>query len=199
MSFFSSIGKALKKVVKAVPNAIVKPITSGIGAILGGPVGGAIGGAIGTAALKQPEPFDYANYSYKVGEQYAMQNIQPIPLYGAGMAGTSLLPTIARAAYGLIRGTTGKILKVVLPSGKTVTRRKAAQLIKRVGLEAGALALGIGVVEAAQLLLDDQASPRRRRGITGAQLANARRVVCTINRMHKSLGCSTTRRRTSCR
>jgi len=115
---------------------------------------------------------------------------------GAGMAGR-----------GIARTATGRISSIVLASGQRFSRKSAAALIRKVGLEAAAVALGIGVVEAAEILLaDSQAQARRRRGrgITAAQLRNAKRVNCTVKRMAADLGCGvratpTRRRKTSCR
>lgn len=113
----------------------------------------------------------------------------------------SSVGALARTAGGLLRTSTGRISSIVLPSGVKYSRRKAATLLKRVGLEVGAAALGISLVQAAELLLADAQAPRRRRGISAANLRNAKRVNCAIRRMHADLGLSKTapRRRTSCR
>lgn len=143
----------------------------------------------------------------------------PIPMWGPGgnpfaATGGTVMPgagsmsalvpiggIIAKGAVGLVRGAAGKILRVITPTGQSVSRRKAAAYIKRFGFEAGAVALGITAIEAAQLLLDDASTPRRRKGISYAQLRNAKRVACTISRMARDLNVkpAPARRRTSCR
>jgi hypothetical protein len=114
-------------------------------------------------------------------------------------AGMSAIGQVARLAPGIIRTATGRISSIVLPTGTKFSARKAASLIRRVGLEAAAAALGVGVVQVAEILLTTQHT-RRRRGISYAQLRNAKRVSCTIARMARDLNVKpATRRRTSCR
>lgn len=138
---------------------------------------------------------------------------QPVP--GAGTM--SLVATTGSAAgfpvvrsaltglAGVLRTATGRISSVVLPSGQKFSRRRAAALIRKFGMEAAAVALGIGVVEAAEILLaDSQASGRRsRRGISGAQLANAKRVnrkiMCMARDLESTCKRAPARRKPSCR
>ena len=139
------------------------------------------------------------------GAPYVSGSIIPpggtMSLLTTAMSGAGALTRLASGGRGLIRTTTGRISSILLPSGVKYSRRKAASLLKRVGLEVGAAALGITLVEAAELLLADAQAPRRRRGITAANLRNAKRVNCAIRRMHADLGLAKTapRRRTSCR
>lgn len=121
-------------------------------------------------------------------------------LPAAGMAG---IGAIARmGGRGLIRTTTGKISKIMLPSGQVFSRKNAASLIRRVGFEAAAVALGITVVEAAELLLADSQTRRRGRGITAAQVRNARRTTRMVCNLARDLGVKAApvrRRKTTCR
>lgn len=109
---------------------------------------------------------------------------------------------IVRYAPGILRTVTGRISSIVLPSGQKYSAKRAASLIKSVGLQAAAAALGVGVVEVAEILLS-QTGPgarRRRRGISYAQLRNAKRVACTISRMARDLNVKpATRSRGTCR
>ena len=106
---------------------------------------------------------------------------------------------VQRYAPGIWRTVTGRIGGVTLPSGQRYTTKRAAQLIRSVGLQAAAAALGIGIVEVAEVLLQSQ-KPRRRRGISYAQLRNAKRVACTVSRMARDLGVKpATRSRGTCR
>lgn len=107
----------------------------------------------------------------------------------AGMAGR--FGTIA----GIIRGASGKILRVVLGNGRIISRKKAVLLAKQIGLGAAATFLGISAVELAEMVLDETTTRRRRRGITARDLANAKRVNCKVANMAKTLGCKPTTRR----
>ena len=125
-------------------------------------------------------------------------NVSLLP--AAGMAG---IGAVARmGGRGLMRTTTGRISRILLPSGQAFSRKDAASLIRRVGFEAAAIALGITVVEAAEILLTDSKSRRRGRGITAAQVRNARRTTCAVARLARDLGVKAApvrRRKTSCR
>lgn len=90
-------------------------------------------------------------------------------------------------AIGVIRSATGKILRVIMPGGRSVSRKNAVALIKRVGIDAAAVALGISAVEAAQMLLDDVTTKRRGRGLSAANIRTAKRVCRTISSMQRSL------------
>lgn len=115
----------------------------------------------------------------------------------------SALPAIGRAVVGggLVRTVSGRASSVILASGQRFSRAKAVALLRRVGLDVGAAALGITLVEAAELLLTSSRAGRRRRGITGAQLATTKRTICTLKRMVSDLGISRApvRRRKTCR
>jgi len=116
-----------------------------------------------------------------------------------GMTGGNVIRYAGSAVPGIIRTVTGRISSIVLPSGQKYSAKRAASLIRSVGLQAAAAALGIGIVEVAELLLSQQ-RPRRRRGISYAQLRNAKRVACTVSRMARDLGVKpATRSRGTCR
>lgn len=181
MSLFSSIGKIFKKIVRPLAS-VVAPL------LLPGPVGAVAGSLFlpGAISGRRPTPdfsvFDAGRATPAVNTQMARAGLFP-----------SALPTVMRAGagvvVGIIRTARGAISRIVLPSGQSFSRKKAAALIKRVGFEAAAIALGITVFEAAEILLAETTGRRRRRGITGAQLASAKRVNCTIKRMAADLGC----------
>ena len=123
-------------------------------------------------------------------------SLQTIPAMGS-------IGAVARmGGRGLMRTTTGRISRILLPSGQAFSRKDAASLIRRVGFEAAAIALGITIVEAAEILLTDSKSRRRGRGITAAQVRNARRTTCAVARLARDLGVKAApvrRRKTSCR
>lgn len=121
-------------------------------------------------------------------------------------AGMSALPTIARgvggalarATPGIVRTSTGRISSVVLASGRRFSRKQIGTFIRTVGdIATAAAILGITLQDAADVVMT---KTRRRRGITAAQLANAKRVSCTISRMARDLGVKpAAARRTRCR
>lgn len=123
-----------------------------------------------------------------------------------GSTGMSALPTIgrtvggalARSAPGVYRTVTGRLSSVVLGSGRRFSRRQIGTFIRTVGdIATAAAILGISLQDAADVVTS---KTRRRRGISAAQLANAKRVACTISRMARDLNVKpATRRRTSCR
>lgn len=114
-------------------------------------------------------------------------------------AGGALARTVG-GGRGIVRTTTGRISSIVMPSGQRFSRKNAASLIRRVGFEAAALALGIGAIEAAEILLaDNQAAKRRRsRGVSGADMRCATRTMRRVKSLACQLGIKSTapRRRT---
>lgn len=123
----------------------------------------------------------------------------------------ALIPTVGRAIatralggvgrIGIATTTTGVIRGVGTASG-FVTRRRMVQLAKTIGLEAAAAALGITIVQLAQAVGDEQRRPRRRRGLSGRDIATTRRTIRMIKSMACAAGISTTavaRRRKTCR
>lgn len=155
-------------------------------------------------AKSQPNPIPI----YQQGDPMAFRGVGTTAfgggIGGAALGGMSALPgiggAIVRAGAGILRTTTGKISSVVLASGQKISRKKAASFIKRFGFEAGAAALGITAIEAAQLLLDDAQTPRRRRGLTYKQIQSARRTACMVSKMARDLNVKPAPRRTgTCR
>lgn len=114
----------------------------------------------------------------------------------AGQAGR-FMTGIGRRAPGAYYTSAGKLSSVVLATGKSMSAREIGSFIRFVGdIALAASILGISMQDAADVVTRKR---RRRRGITGPQLASAKRVICTINRMSKELNCKPTTRRTSCR
>jgi hypothetical protein len=126
------------------------------------------------------------------------------PIVGA-LNTMSLPATISRIGGslvgGVIRTATGKISSVVAPSGRKFSRKQAVALLKRAGdIATGAALMGISSQDAAEMIL--QTPPRRRRGITAAQVANARRTTRMVKKLATDLGCCRTtpvRRKSPCR
>jgi hypothetical protein len=125
----------------------------------------------------------------------------PIPVFETGPGGTPV-PVNGQSSGALEFTRTGLIRNVIV-NGRRVSRKNAAALIRKQGIEIGARALGLSLTQAAQVVLQQSSRPRRRRGITGRQITEARRVMNTINTFGKALGCTTrrapARRKAACR
>lgn len=125
---------------------------------------------------------------------------QPIPVFEAGPGGT---PVPVNGTTGALEFTRTGLIRNVIVNGRRVSRKNAAALIRKQGIEIGARALGLNLTQAAQVVLQQSSRPRRRRGITGRQITEARRVMNTINTFGKALGCTTrrapARRKAACR
>jgi len=99
------------------------------------------------------------------------------------------------AAGNLILSSTGRILSVVTATGARIGRKRAVAIAKSIGLQAGAAALGIGIVEMATMVTDEVGRPRRRRGITARDFSTTRRTLTKIKTMHAMLPTRSTARR----
>lgn len=155
-----------------------------------------------------PQQLGFPTISRKALSAPAMPSRRMVPPTPPGgrmsiiaAAGMSGLPAVVRGGAGLARTATGRIGRIFLPSGASVSKRDAASLIRRVGFDAAAVALGITVVEAAELFLQESSRRRRGRGITAAQVRNARRTTCMVARLARDLGvkAAPVRRRKTCR
>lgn len=156
-----------------------------------------------------PNPVKLPTISPKIFKTPALPRRQPVTPPGGG--NVSLIPAaggmagigaIARmGGRGLMRTTTGRISKIMLPSGQVFSRKNAASLIRRVGFEAAAVALGITAIEAAEILLADSQTRRRGKGITAAQVRNARSTTRRVACLARDLGikAAPVRRRKTCR
>lgn len=84
------------------------------------------------------------------------------------------------------RTATGRISSVML-GNRRVSRRDIASLLRRIGdIATGAAIVGISLQDAADIVISS--SKRRRRGITAAQVRNARRTACMVSRLARDLG-----------
>ena len=111
-----------------------------------------------------------------------------LPALGAGVA--RLIPGLgaaAGAAVGVIRAVGGRILGFMLPSGMKVTRKAAVNLAKQIGIVGAASALGAGVEDVAEAILQEDKAPRRGRGISPAQMRVTLRTIGKVERAHKKI------------
>ena len=123
---------------------------------------------------------------------------QPINVFERALGGlaTAVSGTAQASPLGAAVGVAGAVLSPAL-------RRKAVAFAKSFGIQLAATIFGISLIDMASLVANPP--KRRRRGITAAQLANARRVNCKIQTMAKTLGMTCSgraaprRRKTTCR
>lgn len=133
------------------------------------------------------------------------QVLQPIPVFDTPtVTGPGGVPMAQRmGSGGALEFTTTGLIRSVIVNGRRISRKNAASFIRKAGMDVGAQGLGISVQQAAMIILQQSSRPRRRKGISGAQITQAKRVINTINSMSKQLGCTTrrapARRKTSCR
>lgn len=115
-----------------------------------------------------------------------------LPALGTlGRAGMQMLTgagAVVAAGAGLLRSAAGRIVGFMV-GGRRISRKQGVALAKKVGLEAGAAALGVSAVELAQAVLEEEASGggRRGRGVTAAQLRTTRRTMRVVSRMHSQI------------
>lgn len=96
------------------------------------------------------------------------------------MAMLPRIPGITTTGLTLRTAMRALLASISARVGQRVTVANVVALVKRVGVEATALALGITAAEVLQLYMMGTVKRRRRRGITGRQISNAR---STIRRM----------------
>ena len=114
------------------------------------------------------------------------------------MSAFGAIPSTGMAAIGQIAGLAGRV------AISAANKRKILRVVKAVGIQTAATVLGLELATVAQVVANP---PRRRRkGITGAQLANAKRVnravLCMANDLKSSCGAPARRaprRKTTCR
>jgi len=197
----TAISQTIKRVAPSLPG-ISRITDQDIQAIINRPATGA------PPPIALPPPVSLPSISRAVLSTPALPRRQMIPPGGGNVslipaAGMASVGALARmGGRGLIRTTTGRISRIMLPSGQVFSRKNAASLIRRVGFEAAAVALGITVFEAAELLLADSQTRRRGKGITAAQLRNAKSTTCRVRNAARVLGIKSTtapRRKPSCR
>lgn len=123
----------------------------------------------------------------------------PVPGKTVEFGAMSMIaPTAGMASVTAVANLAGRALFTA------AVKRKILRVVRAVGIQTAATILGLGIADVAQVVANP---PRRRRkGITGAQLANAKRVNRAVMSMANELSCScaktprrTYRRKTACR
>jgi len=136
-------------------------------------------------------PPGYQLPSMDVLKTPALPRSTPMSAFGA-------IPSTGMAAIGQIAGLAGRV------AISAANKRKILRVVRAVGIQTAATILGLELATVAQVVANP---PRRRRkGITGAQLANAKRVnravLCMANDLKTSCGAParrTYKRKTTCR
>jgi len=94
------------------------------------------------------------------------------------------LPTAGMAAIGQIAGLAGRV------GFSAANKRRIIRVVREVGIQGAAVALGLQLADVAQVVANPP--KRRRKGISGAQLANAKRVnravMCMAKQLQSSCG-----------
>jgi hypothetical protein len=103
---------------------------------------------------------------------------------GAGIAARG----ISRMAGNLVLSASGRIRGLMTQAGQFLSARRVMSGAKVLGLAGAASALGVGVDQLAQIVLQESTRHRRRgRGISASDLRRTRRTVRAITRMHRDL------------
>jgi len=150
------------------------------------------------------QPYDPGYYptGYQIPQE--TRDVLSTPALPAPTGGGGLMAGASGGTGYLEYTTTGKVRSVVKNGRRVATRRKAAAFIRKYGFEISASAFGLSMQQLAKIVLDDQMTPRRRRGLSYKQIQQAKRVIRTVKSMSSALGSCTTRRsparrKTSCR
>lgn len=139
-------------------------------------------------------PYDPGYSSMPAGYEVPPMSVLSAPALPAPNGGGYPVAASAGGAGALEYTSTGKVRSVVRGGRRIATRRKAAAFIRKYGYEMSATAFGLSMQQLAKIILDDQMTPRRRRGLSYKQIQQAKRVIRTVKSMSSSLGSCTTRR-----
>lgn len=170
-----------------IPNILSKVATS---IAPGQPTGGLIFNPNTGMWEAKPTP----GYAGNVPLEILKQPVQPALTTEFGSM-SLLAPVAGMASVTAVANLAGRALFTA------AVKRKILRVVRAVGIQTAATILGLEVAQVAEVVANP---PRRRRkGITGAQLANAKRVNRAVMSMAKELSCScapaprrTTRRKT---
>lgn len=93
---------------------------------------------------------------------------------------------------GPVKNAMGRVTGIMSKAGRYFPMAKVRSLIKSIGLDAAALALGITVANLAMSYADSKPTRRRGRGISAADVRRTCRTLGQINRIQARLkGCTT--------
>lgn len=176
---FGILAKAVPVVAKAVLGGAKKATASNL---VGG-VSAAAGVVRGAPQLGMPLPGVRAPTGPAGGGQ--------VQAYRGGVPAR-----YANVPPGPVRAASGRVSGIMSKTGRFFPMAKVRSLIKSIGLDAAALALGITVANLAMSYADSKPTRRRGRGISAADVRRTCRTLGQINRIQARLkSCTTT---TSC-
>lgn len=130
----------------------------------------------------------------------ALMGPPAVPDYGGGMIQTAgATGTFARGAAaavgGAVRATGRRAAKLVI-QGRRVSLAQLKRLVRSLGPEAVAVALGLSVANLASIMFDmEPKTARRRRGISYADIARTRRTLRKFASMQSMIACAPARSR----
>lgn len=116
-----------------------------------------------------------------------------LPALG-GLVGRALPSMFGGAVVGAIGGAVVRGGRMIATAIGNISRKRVVAIAKTLGIQAAATALGIGAVEVAQMVLDEQGHKRRGGGVTGAQLRTTRKTMRKVMGMARTIrsACSET-------
>lgn len=183
LSAQADIGGSVLGVANPRTNAVVGAVTS-----LFGPEAGGLAGAIGATLTDQPTIYDDSGNVISGGS--GSGGTMPVVLGGA----VRMIPTVLANAIGKIAnvfGITAAGARNPMAYAARVWASLSAWAAKNPGLSLISLltSLGLTVEEAAHFLAwgSTKKKKRHRRGISAANLRNARRTLRTIVKMYHQL------------
>lgn len=169
-------------------------VTGILGRVLSIAPGQPTGGLVFNQKTGEWEAAPTPGYAGNVPLEILKTPVQPSKTVEFG-AMSMIQPTASMASVTAVANLAGRAIFTA------AVKRKILRVVRAVGIQTAATILGLGIADVAQVVANP---PRRRRkGITGAQLANAKRVNRAVMNMANELSCScaktprrTTRRRT---
>lgn len=119
-----------------------------------------------------------------------------LPALG-GMVGRALPSMLGGAVVGgVVTGAVAVGRRMISTAIGYITKERVVAIAKTLGIQAAATALGIGAIEIAQIVLDEEVKKKRRRGggVTGAQLRTTRKTMRKVMGMARTIrsACSET-------
>lgn len=132
----------------------------------------------------------------------AMPGGMPVQMASVAFPALGALPALggmmSRALPAVLGGVVGGAVvrggRMIATAIGNISRKRVVAIAKTLGIQGAATALGIGAVELAQMVLNEQAHKRRGGGVTGAQLRTTRKTMRKVMGMARTIrsACSET-------
>jgi hypothetical protein len=185
---------------KAIAAKLAPKVLPGVGKVASGLVktaGATVGKPLGGLIRRNPPPIPGIGGGATTGPGGG-----PIVNRSAGRSTTAQAVAQARAMGGAGAVAPGGIMKGVIDTaGRWWTNSKIASLVRRVGPEAAALALGLAVTQVYQAVAENHAkgSRRRRKGLSYRDINTTRRTLSRLDRLACLARKPMTTRKKTCR